>query len=148
MDKKSPATWYLPPLKQALMVLGISIFFMVCGWLSNRMGLIEGDPLFAWSVATAFMLLFAVLNSLLSISAANALRYWRDSMYSYTGLAALNALSAWGASGISIGNAGSYKWIYFVITFSFLVFLSMVNLMKRIVRFAEREEWNQPRRKR
>ena len=140
--------FYLSPPKQALLVFGASLFIIVCGWLTNVAGLIKGDPLFAWSIATAFMLLFAVLNSLVSISAANTLLYWRDSVYSYIGLAALNALSAWGVSGISIGEAGSYKWIYLVVTFSFLVFLSMVNLMKRIVKFAEREEWSQPRQKR
>lgn len=140
--------FYLSPPRQALLVFGASLLIIVCGWLANVTGLVEGDPLFAWSIATAFMLLFAVLNSLVSISAANTLRYWRDSVYSYIGLAALNAVAAWGVSGISIGEAGSYKWIYFVVTFSFLVFLSMVNLMKRIVKFAEREEWSQPRRRR
>lgn len=40
----------------------------------------------------------------------------------------------------------TYRWIYIVVTFGFLVFLSMVNFMKKIVEFAEKEEWNQPRR--
>lgn len=148
MENKFSTLRYVSPPKQALLVFGISLLFIGGGWLLNRMRILEGDPLFAWSVATAFMLLFAVINSLMSLSATSTLRYWRDSVYSYIGLAALNALAAWGVSGIAIGDAGSYKWIYFVITFSFLVFLSMVNLMKRIVQFAEREEWNRPRQKR
>lgn len=32
-----------------------------------------------------------------------------------------------------------------VVTFGYLVFLSIVGFIKRIVEFAQREEWNQPR---
>ncbi|MGK0452465.1 MAG: hypothetical protein ACJAXE_003142, partial [Neolewinella sp.] len=38
-----------------------------------------------------------------------------------------------------------YKWIYFVVTFGYLVFLSMIAFMKKIVEFAQKEEWNRPK---
>lgn len=68
-------------------------------------------------------------------------------MYSFLGLAFLNGLAAWLISGVPIGQAQSYRWIYVVVTIGFLVFLSMVNLIKKIVQFAEREEWTQPRKR-
>jgi len=68
-------------------------------------------------------------------------------MYSYLALAFATSMAAWGFSGIPLREAGSYRWIYIVVTVGFIVFLSMVNFMKMIVRFAEKEEWNQPRKR-
>jgi hypothetical protein len=94
------------------------------------------------------LLLFALFNSLLSLRADNFAKYWGSSVYSYMALAFGSGLAAWLFSGIDLRDAGTYRWIYLVVTFGFLVFLSMVNFMKRIVNFAEKEEWNQPRKRR
>ena len=136
-----------PPF-QAIAVFSAAFTIMCLGWLSKKIGWLEKDPLFAWSIASAFMLLFALGNSLLSLRADSFAKYWGSSMYSYMGLAFASGLAAWMFSGIPIGEAGSYRWIYVVVTFGFLVFLSMVNMMKKIVTFAEREEWNEPRKRR
>ncbi|MBK7936526.1 MAG: hypothetical protein IPJ82_05330 [Lewinellaceae bacterium] len=136
------------PVMQAAVVLAGAALLMLCGWFLAATKIYAGDPLFAWSVATAFMLLFALLNSLMSLRADSFARYWGRSMYSYLGLALCTGLAAWLFSGIPLRDAGTYRWIYIVITVGFLVFLSVVNFMKKIVEFAEREEWNQPRRRR
>ena len=120
---------------------------MVLGWVLTQVGMDAVDNLFPWTVAAALTLLFAILNSLMSLKARNAGKYWGTSVYSYMGLAVSNGVAAWLFSGIPIGEAGTYKWIFFVVTFGFLVFLSMVNFMKKIVQFAEKEEWNQPRKR-
>jgi hypothetical protein len=137
---------YTPP-QQALLVFGGALILMLAGVLLDKTGLMGMERLYPWSIATAFMLLFALLNSVASLQSSSFLKYWRESMYSYMGLAVANGLAAWGLSGVALGDAESYKAIYVVITFGFLVFLSMVNLMKKIVQFAEREEWNQPRKR-
>lgn len=138
----------IDPSRQALYFFVASVVFMVVSWLFNQTGLYEPDRLFPWSIATAFTLLFAIFNSLMSLTADSFVRYWGRSMYSFLGLAFLNGGAAWLISGVPLGQAQSYRWIYVVITFGFLVFLSMVNLIKKIVQFAEREEWTQPRKRR
>ncbi len=135
------------PLIQAIAVLAIATLVMLTGWLINRFQPENADPLFCWSIGGAFLLFFAMMNSILSLRADSFMRYWQASMYSYTLLALGSALVAWGLSGIPIKEAGSYRWIYLVISIGFIVFLTMVNFMKAIVKFAEKEEWNQPRRK-
>ena len=136
----------IDPLKQAALLFAAALLIMLAGWASTRAGLFAFERLFAWSIATAFTLLFAILNSLLSLTTgSSAARYWGRSMYGYLGLAFANGLAAWALSGVPLREAESYRWIYIVITIGFLVFLSMVNFMKRIVNFAEREEWNEPR---
>ncbi len=138
----------MDPIRQAVIFFGASVVFMLLTWLFDRTGWYERDPLFPWSIATAFLLLFAVFNSLMSLNADSFVQYWGRSIYSFLGLAFLNGAAAWLISGVPLNEAQSYRWIYIVVTFGFLVFLSMVNLIKKIVQFAEREEWNQPRRRR
>lgn len=135
------------PLNQAILVFGVALVLLIGNWLVNLIAPSTIDRLFPWSIATAFMLFFALMNSLLSLRADSFAKYWQASMYSYMALALGTGLIAWGFSGIPIGEAGSYKWIYLVVSFGFLVFLSMINFVKIIVKYAEREEWNQPRRK-
>jgi uncharacterized membrane protein len=136
------------PFHQAGLIFAAGFVFMLGGIVFDKIGLMAMDPLYPWSIATGFLLLFALLNSLSSLQSDNVLKYWGTSIYSYMLLAAGSGLVAWQLSGIPIGQAQSYKFIYIVVTFGFLVFLSMVNFMKKIVNFAEREEWNQPRKRR
>lgn len=135
------------PIYQAIFVFLAALLLQIGNWLVGLISPDSTDPLFPWSVATAFMLFFAIMNSLLSLRADSFAKYWQASMYSYMALALGSGLIAWGFSGISVGKAGTYKWIYVVVTFGFLVALSLINFVKTIVKFAEREEWNQPRQK-
>ncbi len=136
------------PAMQALVILTGAVGLMLCAWFLTVTNVYPEEPLFAWSIATAFMLLFALFNSLMSLRADSFARYWGRSMYAYIGLALCTGLAAWLFSGIPLREAGTYRWIYIVVTVGFLVFLSMINFMKKIVEFAEREEWNQPRNRR
>jgi len=138
----------LDPIRQAAIFFAATLLFMAATKALDYTGFYEADRLFPWSIATALLLLFAVFNSLMSLNADSVMRYWGRSMYSFLGLALLNGAAAWLFSGVPLNQAQSYRWIYIVVTFGFLVLLSMVNLMKKIVQFAEKEEWNQPRPRR
>lgn len=135
------------PLVQAAAVLLGALLIMGIGWGLTASGALNLEPLFAWSIGAALLLFFALLNSLMSIRAPSFAKYWSASIYSFMGLALATGLAAWGFSGIPLREAGSYRWIYIVVTVGFLVFLSMVNFMKIIVNFAEKEEWNHPRKR-
>ncbi len=134
------------PPAQAVAVFAIALAIMGIGWMLSASGIISFDRLFAWSIGSALTLFFAMMNSLLSLRAVSFAKYWGTSMYSYLALAFGTGMAAWGFSGIPLGEAGSYRWIYIVVSVGFVVFLSMVNFMKIIVRFAEKEEWNHPRK--
>lgn len=135
-----------PPI-QAVVVFGTALLIMGIGWILTASGIFVLERLFAWSIGAAFMLFFAMMNSLLSLRATSFVKYWGASMYSYLALALCTSMAAWGFSGIALREAGSYRWIYIVVTVGFMVFLSMISFMKIIVRFAEKEEWNQPRKR-
>jgi len=135
------------PYHQALAAFGVSLIIsLFCKGLEWT-GLVSFPPRFPWMIAASFMLLYAVGNSIFSVSSDNMAKYWGQSIYSFMGLAAASGLVAWGLSGLSIGQAGSYRWIYIVVTIGYLVFLSMMGVLRTIVAFAQREEWNQPRKR-
>ena len=138
----------LSPFTQAGMILGAGLAINIFAKVINLAGLVEVAPRFYWKTSAAFLLLFAIFNSVYSLSTKNTMKYWGRSVYSFLGLAFVSGFFAFLLSGESLDEAGSIRWIYFVVTIGYLVFLSMVNLMRKIVEFAEREEWNQPRRRR
>jgi uncharacterized membrane protein len=133
------------PYLQAVVVFGGVLLFNGFGFLLKVSGALEISDRFPWMVAASFMLLYAMFNSIFSISATNRTSYWGASIYSFLGLAAASGFLAYLISGIGIRDAGSYWWIYIVVTVGYLVFVSMVGAMRNIVEFAQREEWNQPR---
>lgn len=133
------------PYLQAAVIFGGVLLFNGIGYLLKISRLIEISERFPWMVAASFMLLYAMFNSIFSISTNNRASYWGASIYSFLGLAAASGFLAYLISGLAIKEAGSYWWIYIVVTVGYLVFVSMVGAMRNIVEFAQREEWNQPR---
>ncbi|MCB0588376.1 MAG: hypothetical protein KDD06_23995 [Phaeodactylibacter sp.] len=135
----------LNPILQASITFGGVIVFIIVAKLVKLTGLVYVPDRFPWMTAASFLLLFAIFNSVFSLAAENMMKYWGKSIYSYLGLALASGFAAYLFSAMSIDEAGSYRWIYIVLTIGYLVFLSMVAFMRRIVEFAEREEWNHPR---
>jgi hypothetical protein len=133
------------PIIQALAIYGGVLVMMAGGALVKNSGLWPVSERYPWMCAAAFMLFFAMFNSVFALSSKSINKYWGKSVYSFMGLAALAGLTAWGVSGLSINEAGSFRWIYLVVTVGYLIFLSMVTMMRTIVDFAQKEEWSQPK---
>lgn len=133
------------PLYQALIALGGVILIGGIGKLISLSGAMEVSQRFPWMTAAALLLLFALFNSVFSVSTKNTMKYYGRSIYCFLGLAVTSGLVAWGLSSLTINEAGSYRWIFIVVTFGYLVFLCMMAFLRKIVEFAQREEWNHPR---
>lgn len=136
------------PALQAGLVLGMTLGVILIAKLLNAIGITTISQQFPWTVATSFLLFFAIFNSIISLACEDLNKYWGRSMLSFAVLAVLSGGLAWVFSSMSIHDAGTYKWIYFVLGFGYLVFLSILGFMKRIVDFAEREDWEAPRKNR
>lgn len=133
------------PIIQAIGIY-LGVLVMIAGGaLVKSTGLMPVSERFPWMCAAAFMLFFAMFNSVFALSSPNINKYWGKSIYSFLGLAALAGLTAWVTSSLSINEAGSFRWIYIVVTIGYMIFLSMVTMMRTIVDFAQREEWSQPK---
>jgi MFS family permease len=135
----------IDPIYQALFTLGAVLVVDIVG---SGVSAATEDVVanrFPWLCAASFLLFFALFNSILSAAAPNMLKYWQRSIYSFMGLAIGSGLLAWAFSSLTISEAGSYRWIFIVVTVGYLVFLSMIAFLKKIVNFAQKEEWNKPK---
>jgi hypothetical protein len=132
------------PLNQAIIVFVGVLSVMCIAFLLSQVTSNFVSLRFYWLTTTAFLLFFSVFNSIASLASEDGIKFWGRSMYSYMGLAVTSGLLAWGFSGISIFDAGSYSWLFKVVTVVYIVFMTMVRTMKIIVEFAQKEEWNSP----
>ncbi|MEM9930694.1 MAG: hypothetical protein AAF840_12790 [Bacteroidota bacterium] len=145
MDETSIFEQKIDPVYQAGGAL-LGVFLFILGGLAVQSGTEDFvSNRWPWLCAASFLLLFALFNAIMSATSKHLMKYWGRSIYSFAGLAVGSGLLAWAFSGIPIGEAGSYKWIFFVVTFGYLVFLCMVGFMKSIVEFAQKEEWHRPK---
>ena len=135
------------PVLQATLVLVAGLIVILGSKLISWTGILEVGPKFPWMTVASFMLFFAIFNSITSLSAKDLNNYWLRSMASFGGLAILSGFMAYLFSSLSINEAGSYRWIFIVLTFGYLVFLSILGFMKRIVEFAEKEDWQAPKKR-
>lgn len=135
------------PFIQAAVLLGVIIVMNLFVILLRAFG-VEIGQRFPWIIAASFVLFFAMGNSVMSIAVANLEKYWTRSILSFVGLVLLSSLSAYLFSSLSINDAGSFRWVFMVVTFGYLVFISAATFLKKVVEFAQKEEWNQPRLRR
>lgn len=106
---------------------------------------IHFDERAPWTTSGTFLLFFIIINVLLSLTNHKRNNYWTHSMLSFAGLTVVAFLLASLFSKLSMNEAGSYRWIFTVISVGYLVLMVIIGLMRRIVEYAMREDWNQPR---
>lgn len=135
------------PFLQGVLVLAINIAIMLLAKIVNSSGATTVSAGFYWQIIGTAMLFFAVFNSIFSLSTDNINKYWLRSMLSFAAMVGGSALVAYFLSGESINEAGPYKAIFTVLTFGYLVFLSIMNFMKNIVNYAEGEDWQAPKKR-
>lgn len=93
-----------------------------------------------WELSFSILMAFMLFNAVFSIPYNNRMQYFRDSIFTFLVIAAVGGLLAHYVSGVSMDNAGSFRWLYIVFTFTYLVFISIVNLMRKIIEIAKRQD--------
>lgn len=131
------------PFVQAGISVALGLFFMVsCLLFESTMELRPERP---WVFASTFLLFYSIFNVVFSFNVENAEKYWTQAVIGFVAtVGALGAL-AYLISGLGMNDAGAFKWIFIVITISYLIFMSIARAMKGIVDFAQKEEWNSPK---
>ncbi len=128
------------PTQQALITLSLGVVIMLVGALVNFSGGVEISPNFYWLTAASCVLLYAMFNAMISVSSENIDKYWTRAIPTFFGLMLVLSLLATLLSGIPLMEAGSYAWIYIILTFGYFAFLSMARFIKNILSIAMREE--------
>jgi hypothetical protein len=128
------------PIIQASIVLsGVLIFMLVTKILKWSGSVIVNNSIF-WVIAGAAILFFALFNSVISLSVKDMNQYWTRSTASYTVLMVSSGCFAYLFSSMTMTEAGTFKWIFMVLTFGYLLFLSIMRFMRKIVQIAQQED--------
>jgi len=137
---KSIFEYNVRPLYQAAVVAliiavicGVAKVTILAGWFSPK-------EYFPFTVMFSFLLFYALGNCLLSFEAEDQNKYWTESILSYVGLAAVGYGISYLFSGLTISEAASFKWIFFVFTFGYVILLTIMRSMRKIVKFAQKED--------
>lgn len=133
------------PKKLAIATALTSLFISLLFFIGVKMSMLDAYPKFYWMCACSFLLIYGIFNSILSARIENSPHYWRNSIYMYAALAIVTGFIAYLFSGVGVYDAGSYAFIYIVVTFGYLMFISIMNFVKRIVKYAQNEVWLHPK---
>ena len=129
----------ISPIIQGIMILGLIIGVqLIIRLLINPQD--QFGRLDYWITSGAFLLFFAVVCSVFSFSSPNPMKYYGQAITSFLLVAILGGLSAYYFSDIALSEAGSFSWIYTVLAVIFVVFLTIVNLMRKIVEIAKKQD--------
>lgn len=129
------------PKIQAFIALGGVIIFSGIG-KAIGLGSEEMAQRFPWMISAAFMLVFAIFNSVFWISAKESKTYLTQSIIWYALLALGAGVIAFLISGISPEEAGSIKAIFIILTIGYTVFMGIMGTIKFLIGFLNKEEKN------
>lgn len=139
-NDKSIFEYQISPFIQAIPIVVVILLFTVVAWAAEKAGIFNPKPYFPYVIMFSFLLFFALANCLMSFSAEDQNKYWRDSILSYVGIAVLGGAIAYLFSGLTIGEAATFKWLFFVFTFGYVILLTIMRSMRKIVKFAQRQD--------
>jgi hypothetical protein len=139
-NNKSILDQNISPLKQVIGSLVLALVLMLASKIMPISPYSKTGHIMPWIALCGAILFFAIMNSILSLGASSHKYYWMHSVISFAGLLIVGGFFAWLISGIGIYDAGSVSWIYIVFTLGYLVFLSIVNLIKFFVYLAQRQD--------
>ncbi len=104
------------------------------------MPMISDSPTACWEVAFTFLLLFSLINSMLSLNSIDQNKYWFQSIVGFVLFAVLGGVVAWKVSGISIYDLESLKIMYLIFTFMYLILLTIIRTMRKIIELAQKHD--------
>jgi hypothetical protein len=130
----------ITPLTQLKYALLFTVSIMVIYYMFNTQNHDMSTLRNYYTIPMSFTLVFGVFNAILSLSSPDQNKYYGMSLVSYFIFCAVTITLGRLLSGIGLDDAGSYRWIYFVFTFGYILFLAIVRTMRWVVFFAQKQD--------
>jgi hypothetical protein len=134
MQDNSILSKNISPLQIAL---GLGIIQVISIFLSQY---ISTNPRIAWEVAFTFLLLFSLVNCMFSLNSKDPNKFWIQSIIAFVLYSGIGGLVAWQVSGTSIYDLESLKFMYVIFTFIFLVLMTIIRTMRKIIELAQKHD--------
>lgn len=123
----------ISPFKQLMFIFVLTVIMMGVTSAFPETPYSKNAHLGPWVVVCSMLLFYSLTNCVLSFGTSSSMQYYLHSIISFALLLIMGGVLAWQVSGVGIDDAGSMRWLYIVMTFSYLVLLSIVNLIKFLV---------------
>lgn len=141
MKKNKILDQLFSPVGMGLVVAVIALILMLGLKLVKIMHIMSVDERVHWVLGAMVLMFYGMTNAVNTLQHKGDMnKYWFTSTLTYIGVALTVSGFAYLFSGTPIDEAGTIKWIYFVITFGYLTVLSIMRFMKKIVEIAQRED--------
>jgi hypothetical protein len=128
------------PMNQAILVLLMIVVFTLLDYSLPHVNTLLEVNSGSWIVATAMIFFFVILNSLIALRIVNIIPYWSRSVILYIGLLVISYGWCYFLSGKHIDEVGSFRWLWFVLTITYMVFFSIARSVKRVVDIADKQD--------
>ncbi|GLR16305.1 hypothetical protein [Portibacter lacus] len=129
----------ISPFKQAAYVIAAIVVLNLLVFIGEKSGMNLGETIH-WEISLTLLLFFALMNAVYFLNAEEKGKYWSYSISSYIVVAAISIFISNFMSGFGINDSGSLKWIYFIFSFCYLLFISIIGAMRRIVEIAIKQD--------
>ena len=128
----------ISPYKQGLIILISTLFFhlMILTVASTDSFLSRTY----WTVSIAMVLVYALFNSIISLSTKDQNSYYLKSIITYVLLCISGGFLAYLFSKKNIDEAGPYRWMYIVFTMVYILILVIIRTMRVIVTLAQKKD--------
>jgi hypothetical protein len=133
-------TIFSKPYYQATLIAGMIILFTLFDFILPHPDSIFEVNAGPWIVATAMILCYVILNTLVALRVEPIIPYVIVSVILFFALLAFSYLWCYMLSGKHIDDVGSFRWLWFVLALVYMVFFAIARSMKRIVDIANKQD--------
>lgn len=140
MERNSFYEREVHPLKQAAFFIGATLVVLGVIKILQLSGFVAQESTLSWEVSLMIILIFGVFNSVMGLPYKNQNDYWFYSTLAYIAVAVFGALLSFLFCNLGIDELGPFKWIYIVFTIAYLIFLSIIRAMRKIVQIAQKQD--------
>lgn len=140
MSKTSIYQREVTPMMQAAIVFGLILVIFFGLYFGHLLRWYAFDPMDIWLVGTAMMLFYILFNCIFGFNNENITTYFRNSIYSYIVLVVATCLLSQWITKVSVFDAKTYSWILVVFSIVYLIFMTVLGLIKKIVSLAIKQD--------
>lgn len=130
------------PILQAGFCLILALIIQVIIYFAAKIGGNEVNSTEIWIICPALLLFFVLFNVVFGFEQKSIGIYYRDSIYGLLGLLGVDILFSQILTGQSVFEVKSVSWILFVFCIVYLVFVSILNLIRFIMHLVLKQDKN------
>jgi len=130
------------PAKQFVVFFGFFILYVLVVYVLQKTEAIDPNPTMYWEGSFTTLMIYIIFSSALSFSYPSKTKYFMSAIICFVVLMVTTGFLALYFSGqhIDVGGAGSFRWMFMMLTFSYLVLLTIVNSMFKILEFVKKQD--------